>query len=493
MDIPYTVSARPDTGLYNAKVGIWLFLASEVMLFGGLFSSYIFLRVGADYPWPVHELDVRLGFVNTLVLIGSSVTVLLAWASIKLRQYGMYRLYMAITIACAATFMVIKSFEYKAKFEHYAVKLTDGTILTGHLPHGYKIEYGEATDFTLTVTGENKAVDADPGSYVLPFIQGEIPEFKLASGEVIALDSKGFKDFRKKTVAAAQEKLKDDRALLREQGAKLKAEGKTDEAKAKYARAEAMNIVPDTTFSVKASKPVSFKLPPSKALGYGASTITFRDGTIANNGKLLDDKMVLEVDGVDVRGTPDKEKSIAWNDHYLGAAWKAEFVHQRDEAIAKFTKDYDDGKGSTTRNPEKSATQQKKQFYLHIHSPTPEAHHAAEGEKHGAEAHAPKDAHAEEAHHGHYPEIHLDRKDFIFWSNYTPKLNSYYAIYFTLTGLHGLHVIAGALVLTYFLVFDGKRLRQNPEHMANRVEVGGLFWHFVDLVWIFLFPLLYLL
>ena len=66
-------------------------------------------------------------------------------------------------------------------------------------------------------------------------------------------------------------------------------------------------------------------------------------------------------------------------------------------------------------------------------------------------------------------------------------------IYFTLTGLHGLHVVAGAGVLLYFLVFDGKRLRQDPEHLANRVEVGGLFWHFVDLVWIFLFPLLYLL
>jgi len=87
----------------------------------------------------------------------------------------------------------------------------------------------------------------------------------------------------------------------------------------------------------------------------------------------------------------------------------------------------------------------------------------------------------------------LEKKDFTFFSNFTPKLNTYYAIYFTLTGLHGLHVVAGAGVLLYFLVFDGKRLRQDPEHLANRVEVGGLFWHFVDLVWIFLFPLLYLL
>ena len=48
MEIPYTVKPRPDTGLYNAKLGIWLFLASEVMLFGALFSSYVLLRVGAE-------------------------------------------------------------------------------------------------------------------------------------------------------------------------------------------------------------------------------------------------------------------------------------------------------------------------------------------------------------------------------------------------------------------------------------------------------------
>jgi len=47
MEIPYTISTRPDTGLWNAKIGIWLFLASEVMLFGGLFSAYIFLRIDA--------------------------------------------------------------------------------------------------------------------------------------------------------------------------------------------------------------------------------------------------------------------------------------------------------------------------------------------------------------------------------------------------------------------------------------------------------------
>ena len=47
MEIPYSFKERKDTGLYNGKVGIWLFLASEVMLFGALFSAYVLLRVGA--------------------------------------------------------------------------------------------------------------------------------------------------------------------------------------------------------------------------------------------------------------------------------------------------------------------------------------------------------------------------------------------------------------------------------------------------------------
>src|SRR6476469_4158105 len=52
MEIPYNVEARPDTGVFNAKLGVWLFLASEVMLFGALFSSYVLLRTGAPH-WPV--------------------------------------------------------------------------------------------------------------------------------------------------------------------------------------------------------------------------------------------------------------------------------------------------------------------------------------------------------------------------------------------------------------------------------------------------------
>src|SRR5688572_21171257 len=134
MEIPYTVREREDTGLYNAKLGIWLFLASEVMLFGALFSAYILLRVGAPEGfWPHGVLNVPIGTVNTIVLIVSSVTVVMGWASLKMNQFSKYRMYQAITILCAFIFVGIKSYEYYDKFTHYAVLKKDGTVVDGHL------------------------------------------------------------------------------------------------------------------------------------------------------------------------------------------------------------------------------------------------------------------------------------------------------------------------------------------------------------------------
>ena len=126
MQIPYTVEARPDTGLYNAKLGVWLFLASEVMLFGALFSSLILLRTGAtDWPHGYEILNVPLATLNTMVLISSSVSMVLSWAALRLGDFKKFRLWMGITFALGIGFMVIKSIEYAAKFEHHLYPSTD--------------------------------------------------------------------------------------------------------------------------------------------------------------------------------------------------------------------------------------------------------------------------------------------------------------------------------------------------------------------------------
>jgi heme/copper-type cytochrome/quinol oxidase subunit 3 len=111
MNIPYTVELRPDTGLANGKLGIWLFLASEVMLFGALFSTYIILRTGS-FSWPQGELSVWLGAANTVILISSSVTMVMAWAMLKLNDWSKHRLYLIATFVLAGIFLVNKYFEY---------------------------------------------------------------------------------------------------------------------------------------------------------------------------------------------------------------------------------------------------------------------------------------------------------------------------------------------------------------------------------------------
>jgi heme/copper-type cytochrome/quinol oxidase subunit 3 len=102
MEIPYANEVRPDTGVRNATLGLWLFLSAEVMLFGSLFSSYAILRSGAD-AWPDQSavMNVPLGILNTLLLLASSLT---------LRAGRLW-----LTAALGTTFLGVKAFEYAVK------------------------------------------------------------------------------------------------------------------------------------------------------------------------------------------------------------------------------------------------------------------------------------------------------------------------------------------------------------------------------------------
>ena len=172
MQVPYTVEERPETGLNNSKLGIWVFLASEVMLFGGLFSAYVFLRIAApagEFAYWGSKLSIPMATVNTLVLISSSVTVIMSWASLKMKDFEKYKMYMGLTLLCALIFLVIKYFEYTGKFHHgiypssstfmaiyftltglHGLHIIGGMIVMGYfwLPAGNKMWHTEPEHFT---------------------------------------------------------------------------------------------------------------------------------------------------------------------------------------------------------------------------------------------------------------------------------------------------------------------------------------------------------
>ncbi|MBI4411900.1 MAG: cytochrome c oxidase subunit 3 family protein [Deltaproteobacteria bacterium] len=102
----------------SSKLGLWLFLVTEILLFGGLFVIYIIYR--AMYPDMFHEasrhLNRTLGFINTLVLICSSFTMAMAVNKTQNDRSNRANQYLLLTLMFAATFMVIKYFEYTHKF-----------------------------------------------------------------------------------------------------------------------------------------------------------------------------------------------------------------------------------------------------------------------------------------------------------------------------------------------------------------------------------------
>jgi cytochrome c oxidase subunit III len=255
MEIPYTVQPRPDTGVYNAKVGMWLFLASEVMLFGGLFSGYILLRVAAPPDtWPHGWLSVPLGTLNTVILALSAITTLMAWAACKARLFDRFKLYLGATLLLAVIFLGVKTYEYRDKLTHYTVTLKDGRIADGHL-------------------------------------------------------------------------------------------------------------------------------------------VSDREGQVVLSGHFVESRVQL----ADLRKHPPGHEKIT-----------------------------------------------------------------------------------------------LEKAQIQKMQRYGPSYNTYLASYFTMTGLHALHILGGMVVFAYLLGPGSRMWKTDPDRFTNRVEVAGLFWHFVDLVWIFLFPVLYL-
>jgi cytochrome c oxidase subunit III len=120
----------------SAKLGLWIFLVTEVLLFGGLFVAYAVYRAwNPDMFHNAHKaLDLTLGTINTIILISSSLTMALAIRNIQLDRKKVSLYFLLTTILLAVAFLVIKYFEYRHKFhlgqlpgKYYTYKGIEGT------------------------------------------------------------------------------------------------------------------------------------------------------------------------------------------------------------------------------------------------------------------------------------------------------------------------------------------------------------------------------
>lgn len=112
----------------NSKLGMWLFLGTEIMFFTALIGTYIVLRLGSD-GWPsdpaVTHIRIWAGGTNTFVLLASSYLVVVAHESVGKRDFRRAKRYLLGTFALACVFLGIKGYEYYGKWDH--------DILPGHI------------------------------------------------------------------------------------------------------------------------------------------------------------------------------------------------------------------------------------------------------------------------------------------------------------------------------------------------------------------------
>ena len=123
-----------------AKMGMWLFLFTEVMLFGALFIAYAVYLV--SYGWQfeagARQLSVLMGGANTIVLLTSSLTMVLAISALQRGAKDLCIKLLDFTVACSVVFCIIKAFEWGGKFEHH---LYPGTALMESLPLGERVYF----------------------------------------------------------------------------------------------------------------------------------------------------------------------------------------------------------------------------------------------------------------------------------------------------------------------------------------------------------------
>jgi cytochrome c oxidase subunit III len=369
--------------LESGKMGVWLFLVTEILFFAGLFCAYTIYR--AQHPevfyWAHFYLDTTWGAVNTVVLIFSSFTAAWAVRNAQLGQKKLLQINIIITMICACIFMVVKYVEYSHKFH-------DGLLPARHFEPAHEV--WETPDF-----------------------KKKHPESAAAAERIVA----GLAA-RKNVQAAVSDEIVGAR-----EGLALVPVANEGDAKV------------DATLAPTSEGPVTGKAPAPPAMGEKAAVT---EETAADSTSAAEDVMPTTL--AQEAQAADKEE-------------------ESDGAVA-----------------EKSAPKAKPQEILsdeawlqrQISAMSPAERRPLQM---AGVIRSPADGPLEFAR--------------------PAKAGVFFSIYFFMTGLHGFHVLVG-IGLWVWMLFIAKRRQMGAKYFGP-IEFTALYWHLVDLIWIYLFPMLYLI
>lgn len=425
-----------------AKLGMWLFLGTEILLFGGLFVLYAVLRYNKPeiFHYGSQFLDARLGAVNTVVLIMSSLTMALA---VHAAQHGKWRLLvtcLGITVVGGAGFMGIKYIEYSHKIHEglvlgrefydspdWVVAANEVAAVPAVVPAAPMVAAAPVAPAAPVVVSAPVATPARSPSATPPAPAGKaLPVGDATRGKLVwdstcrtchGASGEGMPGSGKPIAGSAFVAGLDDAALLKF-------------IKVGRAPADPLN----TTGS---------QMPPK------------------GGNPLLKDPGIMDV--------------IAFMRTFPGSA------HGASNAAAPSAPSTApaDAAATTTAAPAPAVVKAPEPFWIPKSSipNAPEGPDGVSPEFSGNPVES-ADATSRIAHHT------IDSKR-------PENAHQFFAIYYLMTGLHGIHVVIGMLVVSWLAALA--MLGRFGPSCYTAVDLGGLYWHLVDLIWIFLFPLFYLL
>jgi len=525
----------------SGKFGIWLFLAQEVLFFSALFVAYILYRVHHPeiYSYAHKWLDVKYGAINTAVLIFSSLTAAWAVRAAQLSQRKLLIGCLFTTILCACTFLGIKYIEYSHKIHEHILfgRYFDPCISPGGEELLTKGNMCAGTKGSVTWdSGADKAADgcydvdkldldqrlagvqADCDVEELKLQAYMAPVFKASQAHDCTATKTPFVSIEGDggtytftgecdtiIVVGKGNKVTIDKAKhITVDGPSNVVTANTADAveisKEKTAPASTVTVpaqqVTDPKTGATTTKTTPIKPLDAKAVaaqGRKVRELSRRQIVPQCPDELL---LVLNANHGEAGASKEAEREIApkfpcWRpayqpvvcpdtatpeQHRHGAATKAQtgiLVEYGDKEERESVPAKDVGEGLKIVATCKDAAAKPASDPLAIA-------HAQKSEALGDKA----------IHPVHVPSIHEEHE--IESLGPPPEHTSmFFTIYFAMTGLHGVHVLLGIFVFIWLLVRAIKG-HFTPDYFGP-VDFAALYWHIVDLIWIFLFPLLYLI
>jgi cytochrome c oxidase subunit 3 len=448
---------QPALPIPTGKVCLWLFLSTEIMFFAGLIGAYVVLRFGApDGTWPSpHDVHVVewMGAFNTFVLICSSVTIVLALEASKQNRASLAKTYLLLTFSLGCVFLGVKAVEYTSKFSHGIFPQKPRSLIY-EKPDVYYVqavrqtlaEHRTELDDKRTKTPDAFTDDDQAKLDLVISLQdnmvkwtemaaarGDDPVQRQGAMTTMAFHVYPLHRFEEEVEFFVNEEQTELREQLPEVESALAAaqqQRNTIAGEQQQLEQQQAILQADLEKLQTESTTIQQQIEEKKSGGAGEN-----DPALQQLMTQLTE-LQQQVDG--------KQKELAAVQQQF--AEKGTALTAADQSILAATAAVDTVKGRLEWLPKLMETA--------IH----------EGHLHGLNE--------------EYKWLRLPMT--------IPSGNMWASTYFLLTGFHALHVLVGLIIfaLAMPMALDAKR--------ANFLENTGLYWHFVDLVWIFLFPLLYL-